>query len=112
MKSIIGNNDKLRAYNKTKNFKEETVACVTCNSTISMSGKHYVSFGLYQCEECQEKEAGKVFSMLQGECPECNAQIETEFKLEPNCACSKCGFSISNISLKDLQRLRRRRNAL
>lgn len=112
MKSIIGNKDKLRVYNKTKNFKEESVACVTCKTTIPMSGKHYVAFGLYQCEECQEKEASKLFSMLHGECPHCTTQIDTVFKHEPNYACSKCGFSISNLSLKDLRKLRRRRNAL
>jgi len=112
MKSIIGNKDKLRVYNKTKNFKEETVACATCKNPLSMSGKHYVTFGLYQCEECQEKEASKVFSMLHGECPRCTTQIETEFKLEPNYTCSQCGFSISSISLMDLRKLKRRRNAL
>ena len=110
MKSIIGNNEKLRIYNKTKNFKEETVACATCKTTIPMSGKHYVAFGLYQCEECQEKEASELFSMLHGECPRCTTPIE--FKLEPNYACSKCGFSISSISLKDLKKLKRRRNPL
>jgi predicted RNA-binding Zn-ribbon protein involved in translation (DUF1610 family) len=105
MKSIIGNKE-------TKNFKEETVTCATCKNTIPMSGKHYVAFGLYQCEECQEKEASNVFSMLHGECPRCTTQIKTEFKLGPNYTCSQCGFSISSISLKDLRRLRRRRNAL
>ncbi|MBV5330208.1 MAG: hypothetical protein JZU65_21700 [Chlorobium sp.] len=61
MKLYAVDKAKIQAYNKTKDFQEGTVACVTCNKTIPMNGVHYVAFGFYQCHNCGERGWGTGF---------------------------------------------------
>ncbi len=113
MKLYAEDEAKVRAYNKTKNFKEGTVACVTCNKTIPMNGPHYVAFGFYQCQGCGEKAAEEMNMMMRGVCPRCNAQIKDTGKRASNTrniTCTKCGFSISHHLPQDMRRVKRYRN--
>jgi transcription elongation factor Elf1 len=113
MKLYAENEAKVRAYNKTKNFKEETVACVTCNKTIPMNGTHYVAFGFYQCHDCGGKAAREMDMMMRGICPRCTPQIKDTVRRSSNTGkitCMKCGFSIRHHLPQDMKRVKRYRN--